>query len=119
MGFDANKHLVGKGVQEVSLMVGEDELLLKVRDVPWSKRNQIISQALSWDSSGTTRFDGDLYIRECLKYMVVEAPWGQTTEIFLTQVDEELGKALEALVPKAFAPKAGVAVSVDEIKKGS
>ena len=42
------------------------------------------------------------HIREVLKYMVVEAPWGATTDTFLAQINAELGNALESLVPKAF-----------------
>ena len=39
-----------------------------------------------------------LYIKECLKQMIVEAPWGATTESFLLSIDERLGKVLESLV---------------------
>ena len=53
-------------------------------------------------SSGQTSFDGDLYVRECLKEMIIEAPWGRTTEAFLVSIDERLGTALEAIVPTAF-----------------
>ena len=34
--------------------------------------------------------------------MIIEAPWGKTTEAFLISIDERLGKALEELVPQAF-----------------
>ena len=73
-----------------------------------SKRNQLISKCLEWGQGGTTSFNGDTYVRECLKEMIVEAPWGRTTEAFLVSIDERLGGALESLVPKAFGTEEGV-----------
>ena len=61
-------------------------------------------------------FGGDTYVRECLKEMIVEAPWGRTTEAFLLSIDERLGGALERLVPVAFAGDEE-GVNPDEIKK--
>jgi len=40
--------------------------------------------------------------KECLKAMIVSAPWGETNDTFLISINDELGKALEALVPQAF-----------------
>ena len=34
--------------------------------------------------------------------MVIDAPWGRTTEAFLLSIDERLGNALETVVPRAF-----------------
>ena len=34
--------------------------------------------------------------------MIVEAPWGKTSETFLISIDARLGTALEQLVPSAF-----------------
>ena len=47
--------------------------------------------------------------------MIVDAPWGNTTESFLMQIDSRLGSALETLVPQAFDD---VAVQSDIVKKG-
>ncbi len=44
-------------------------------------------------------FDGDAYVKSYLKEFIIEAPWGKTTEAFLTTIDSRLGKALESLVP--------------------
>ena len=48
--------------------------------------------------------------------MLVDAPWGRTTEAFLLTIDERLGAALEGLVPKAFASEDSV--DIDTVKKG-
>ena len=72
----------------------------------WSRRNQILSKAMAWDANGGTRFDGDVYVRECLKEMITDAPWGKTTELFLISIDERLGSVLETLVPSAFGADA-------------
>jgi len=112
--WDASKYLTTSNVKEMKLKIGNDEFAVKVRNLSWSKKNQLVSQCIKWDSSGNTSFDGDSYVKECLKYMIVEAPWGPTTEVFLTQISSEFGAALEALVPKAFSQSQ---ISVEEIKK--
>jgi len=116
------KLLVGRQVKDIVLNVtSEDgeviELPLKLRGLPWSLKNQKISLSVKWDDGGQTSFDGDFYIRECLKWMIVEAPWGETTDSFLGQCGPELGTALENLVPKAFVDNS--TVTMDNIKKES
>ena len=93
----------------------DDVIKLKVRGIPWSRRNQIISQSLAWDSDGKSHWDGDYYARECLKQVIVEAPWCITDDKFLLQVGDDLGAALETLVPKAF--NASKTQSPAQIKK--
>jgi|TARA_R110000824_G_scaffold210179_1_gene395982 hypothetical protein len=114
------KLLVGRQVKDLVLNVtSEDgeliEIPIKLRGLPWSLKNQKISLAVTWGENGQTSFDGDFYIRECLKWMVVEAPWGETTDSFLAQCGPELGTALENLVPKAFVDTS--TVTTDEVKK--
>ena len=57
---------------------------------------------MTWTTDGGSRFDGDTYVRECLKEMVIDAPWGKTTELFLMSIDDRLGGVLEQIVPQAF-----------------
>jgi len=40
--------------------------------------------------------------------MIVDAPWGRTTEALLVSIDSRLGTALEAIVPKAFGDDATI-----------
>jgi hypothetical protein len=47
--------------------------------------------------------------------MLIDAPWGKTTESFLISIDSRLGAALEQIVPQAFSnTNQG---DVDNIKK--
>ena len=48
--------------------------------------------------------------------MIIDAPWGKTTEAFLVTIDERLGTALESLVPKAFSTPE--VLNAETIKKG-
>ena len=118
--FDINKYTIGSTVKEVTLLIGpdEDELTDTVNDISWSKRNQIMSKCLSWDNSGNTGFDGDAYVRLCLKEIIQEAPWGNTTEAFLIRINDELGQALETLVPRAFAGEEDLSDEINSVKKG-
>ena len=115
--FDLQKYTISTGPKQITITIEGtgDEFELTVKQLPWARRNQLISKCVTWDSNGGTQFSGDAYVRDCLKEMIVEAPWGRTTEAFLLSIDERLGSALEKLVPTAFSSEEGV--SPDEIKK--
>tara|TARA_Y100000310_G_scaffold268861_1_gene281738 strand:+ start:4127 stop:4558 length:432 start_codon:yes stop_codon:yes gene_type:complete len=138
--WDQNKYLVDSTVKSIDLTLEEnpcqecgqiedeflecsnhnvkrDVITLKVKHLPWSRRNQIMTKSVSWTENGQTNFDGDFYVRECLKEMIVEAPWGKTNDIFLIRVGDVLGNALETLVPKAFDRGDSNVQTVDDIKK--
>jgi predicted P-loop ATPase/GTPase len=73
-----------------------------------------MSESVGFSSGGEqTSFDGDKFMRACLREMIVEAPWGRTTETFLLSIDSRLGTALEQLVPNMT----GAEENPDEIKK--
>jgi len=116
--FDLSKYTIATGAKQVTVTIEEtgDEIELTVKQIPWAKRNQLISKCVTWGSDGQTSFTGDTYVRDCLKEMIVEAPWGRTTEAFLLSIDERLGNALEKLVPSAFSND-GEELEPEEIKK--
>ena len=115
--FDVSKYQITPEtvVQTVTIPETGDEFELTVKQLAWTRRNQLVSKCLEWGKNGESSFNGDLYIRECLKEMIVEAPWGRTTEAFLISIDERLGTALENLVPTAFA---GDGQAAQNIKTG-
>ena len=100
--FDFNKYKVANKTEVKTLSIEDAEFNVTVKPLSWSRRNQILSKAMAWDSDGGTKFDGDIYVRECLKEMLVDAPWGKTTELFLMSIDDRLGGLLETVVPQAF-----------------
>ena len=100
--FDFNKYRVANKTEIKTLEIENTSFSVTVKPLSWSRRNQILSKAMAWDTNGGTRFDGDVYVRECLKEMIVDAPWGKTSELFLISIDERLGTVLESLVPSAF-----------------
>ena len=114
--FDLNRYQIQTAPSEVEVEIEEtgDKFMVTLKPMSWSKRNQLISKCLNWTNDGETNFSGDVYVRECLKEMIVQAPWGRTTEAFLTTIDARLGGALESLVPKAFGDDGN---SPDTIKK--
>ena len=103
-GFDYNKYLISHDPQTriIEIPGTEESFEVSVKVLSWSKRNQIISKNLHWDTTGNTSFSADGYVRDCLKEIIVEAPWGRTTVALLLSFDDRLGTALETLVPKAF-----------------
>jgi len=114
--FDINKYRISSVTETRTLTIDGTSFDVQVKPLSWSMRNQILSRSLKWDSGGSTVFDGDAYVRECLKEIIVEAPWGRTTESFLISIDHRLGGLLETLVPKAFDEEEGV--DINKIKKG-
>tara|TARA_R110000824_G_scaffold237160_4_gene425982 strand:+ start:744 stop:1115 length:372 start_codon:yes stop_codon:yes gene_type:complete len=113
--FDLSKYQVQTSSKSVTVEIADtgDEFQVSMKPMSWSRRNQLISKCLNWEQGGSTSFNGDLYVRECLKEMITEAPWGRTTEAFLMTIDTRLGEALEALVPKAFDEE----IEVETVKK--
>ena len=100
--FDFNKYRIANKTEVRTLELDGAEFTITVKPLSWSKRNQILSKARAWDPEGGAKFDGDAYVRESLKEMIVDAPWGKTTELFLLSIDERLGGVLESVVPQAF-----------------
>ena len=104
VSFDVNKYTVGSTLKTETVIIEEtgEKFEVNIKPLTWAKRNQLISRHLMWNENGTTAFNGDGYVKDCLKEMIADAPWGKTTEGFLISIDARLGTALEALVPKAF-----------------
>ena len=113
--FDISKYqLTGENyIENVTIPETGDTFEVELKPMSWSRRNKIVSRCLKIDGGGNNSFDGDYYMKECLKEMIVQAPWGPTTESFLVAIDSRLGAALEALVPQAFDADA----VADKIKK--
>ena len=102
--FDYNKYVVGTNIRTETVKIEgtDEEFVVKIKPLSWSKKNQLVSKYVKWTEDGVSNFDGDGYVRECLRDMIVEAPWGKTSESFLISIDNKLGTALEGLVPSAF-----------------
>ena len=119
--FDFNKYVIGRETETKTLTIPEskESFEVSVKPLSWAKRNQFISRNLQLGTDGSSGFNADGYVRDCLKEMIIEAPWGRTTEAFLLSIDDRLGGALETLVPKAFeAEDADTSTDeIDEIKK--
>ena len=116
--FDVSKYQVNANSLEdrtLKIEETEEEFKIKIKPLTWARRNQIMSKAITWGAAGQTSFDGDVFVRACLRDMIVEAPWGRTTESFLLSIDARLGAALETLVPNVGD---GSDDAADEIKKG-
>tara|TARA_R110002020_G_scaffold472634_1_gene700966 strand:+ start:42 stop:419 length:378 start_codon:yes stop_codon:yes gene_type:complete len=102
--FDYAKYQVKSDIKIIPIVIPEtgDTFEITVKQMSWSKRNKLVSKCIQWSPDGENHFDGDMFVRESLKEMIVEAPWGKTTEGFLMSIDARLGLALENTVPDAF-----------------
>jgi hypothetical protein len=113
--FDvANYQIVPTAEDIILKLVDGTEIPLSIKPISWKRRNGILA------SSTITRGDAvvidiDSYISSCLKEMIVTAPWGTTTDTFLSTINDELGDALATIVPKPNEEDAGGSIEV--IKK--
>jgi len=100
------KWRMAQSTKEVELEYKGEKFTVTVRPISWSKKNSVISECLSYSDKGEARFNIDRYNKECLCYAIVKAPWGETDNIFLTSVDDQLGAQLQKLVPSPFGGEA-------------
>ena len=117
--FDVSKYTVSNNTRVETVTIEEtgDTFEVTIKPLSWARRNQFLSDAVTWTTDGTTGFDSSTYIRTCLREMIVDAPWGKTTETFLISIDERLGRALEKLVPQGFDDDDTSEVSIETVKK--
>ena len=113
--FDLDKYKISKENQTYTVRVNDDEFDVVVKPMTWQLKNELIAICMKFDSQGNSSFDSGNYIKEVLKAIVVEAPWGETTDEFLESINADLGAALEKLVPSAFDASFK---EVDVVKKG-
>ena len=113
--FDISKYKVNATDREVvDVEVGEDKFKVEIKPLTWFRKNQLVTDCMTFGANGETKFDGSRYVKEVLKEIVTDAPWGKTTDAFLQSINSELGQALEAVVPKAFI---GDELDIDSVKK--
>ena len=94
--------LKDEGPKEVFLEIRGVKIPIKIRDLSWTEKNQFLSKSFTYQNDGSISFDFDKYNKLVLTKIIVEAPWGKTDLVFLTNLPRSSGEALEKLVPKAF-----------------
>ena len=114
-GFNLDKYKIKSENQTYTIQVQDDEFDVVVKPVTWQLKNELVAKCMSFSSDGSSSFDSGIYIKEVLKAIIVEAPWGKTTDEFLNSISSDLGTALEQLVPSAFETNFG---DVNVVKNG-
>ena len=101
--FNVNDYMVTNSIETRTIVVDSTAVEVKIKPLLWSRKNQLVAQSMKFGAeTGGMSFDADGYVKESLKAIIVEAPWGKTTDTFLISINEKLGRALETLVPRAF-----------------
>ena len=114
--FDISKYKVNATDREVvEVEVGDDKFKVEIKPLTWFRKNQLVTECMTFSPTGETKFDGSRYVKEVLKEIVTDAPWGKTTDAFLQSINSELGQALENIVPQAFTAQE---LDIEKIKKG-
>jgi|TARA_R110001606_G_scaffold375441_1_gene533736 hypothetical protein len=113
--FDVSKYKIKEQNQTYTVKLEKDEFDVIIKPMTWQQKNELVARCMTFDDKGNSSFDSGIYIKEVLKEILIEAPWGKTTDEFLNSINQEMGSALEKLVPSAFESNF---TEVDVIKKG-
>ena len=66
--FDISKYKVNATDREVvDVEVGEDKFKVEIKPLTWFRKNQLVTQCMTFTSGGETKFDGSKYVKEVLK----------------------------------------------------
>ncbi len=114
--FNLSKYQISDTSVTRVIDLGDDSFEVRVKELSWFQRNTLMSRCMQIKGNSESTFDGALFVREVLKEIIVEAPWGKTTDLFLTSIDSRLGQALETLVSSMSG--GSEELSLDETKKG-
>jgi hypothetical protein len=95
--------------KEVEFDFKGSKILVKVKELSWSEKNQVLSKCFSYQSSGEISFDFDKYNKLMLRKLIVgikvgatEVPTTEINDIFFNRLNPAIGSKLERIVPKAF-----------------
>ena len=113
--FDVSKYKIKEQNQTYTIKLEKDEFDVIIKPMTWQQKNELVARCMTFDDKGNSSFDSGIYIKEVLKEILIEAPWGKTDDEFLNSINQEMGSALEKLVPSAFESNF---TEVDVIKKG-
>jgi hypothetical protein len=88
-------------VREVKVTFEDKDYIFKVRDISWSRMNQILNEVNTPMKDGSVKFDIDKYYRLVLSEVVVASPPEiELNQINMTRLTPEFGRVLtEALAP--------------------
>tara|TARA_R100000458_G_scaffold43215_1_gene41149 strand:+ start:427 stop:798 length:372 start_codon:yes stop_codon:yes gene_type:complete len=100
--FNIENYKIKTENQKFTITIREDEFDVTIRPMTWQVKNDLVSNCMEFDGKGSSTFDSSKYVREVLKTIIIEAPWGETTDEFLDSINTELGTALEQVVPSAM-----------------
>jgi len=103
--FDVNKYKIKQENQTYTVKLQDSEFDIVIKPMTWQGKNELVAKCMTFDEQGNSNFDSGIYIKEVLK----------ETDEFLISINQELGSALEKLVPSAFDSNFA---EVDVIKKG-
>lgn len=100
--MDIENIYLDDNLKEIEVEYNNVLIKIKIKNMSWSKKNQILTECFIYNTDGNIKFNFDKYMKRMLQEMIVEAPWGPTNEIFLNRIKPDFGSKLEKLVPKAF-----------------
>ena len=91
---------ISDGVKDVELTYQNATFTLKVKEIPWTKTNQIVAKCTTYGATGQVGMNLDQFYREYLTAAVVDSPWGTFTPQIVDRFTQAFGDLLVAtLIP--------------------
>ena len=92
--------------RDVELEFKNVKVQVKVKDLGWTEKNNILSKCFAYQTDGAMSFDFSKYMRMSLLKIVVSLMVAGTVvpidEVFFARLNPQFGAMLEKLVPQAF-----------------
>ena len=77
VNFNIEKYKIKTENQSFTIKIKDDEFDVVVRSMTWKSKNDLVAKCMTFESTGASSFDSGKYVKEVLKYIIVEAPWGE------------------------------------------
>ena len=99
---DLSDILAGDEVEEIKIEYKGNVYEFKIRELPWTKINNLISRCVQFEKKKVIPDLGEFYLLY-LESALVSAPWPlDQTRIYLKRLDRVFGRKLEEFLPNPF-----------------
>ena len=85
VNFNIDKYKIKGENQNFTIKIKDDQFDVTVKPMTWKSKNDLVAKCMTFEPTGASSFDSGKYVKEVLKYIIVDAPWGKTTDEFLVQ----------------------------------
>ena len=91
-------------IVEKEITYEDSTFKIKVKEIPWTKTNQIVAKCTSYSQNGQVGINLDQFYREYLVAAVMDSPWRAFTQQTMNRFTQAFGETLVAALIPNVAP---------------